>query len=334
MLGDEITIAEVLQATGYKTGAFGKWHLGDYGEYLPNNQGFDYFYGAHYSTDMVPYSFYRNDKIDKEKFDQKEINSILTNEVVNFIDKNKNDPFFVYYASPWPHDPVSVGDDFKGKSKAGTYGDCLEELDFGIGRIIKKLEDEGILDDTLIIFTSDNGPWFDGSTGGMRGRKNNNFNGGQKVPMIVSHPSLLQGEKISTPAMNIDLFPTILSFCGINTMPSDRTIDGENILPLLKGETEDMDRELFFISDKGKVTGILQNEFKYFKKIPSENAKYPNSLKNHLYKLDDDRYEAYNVYDLYPEKASEMADRLPSLKMSRNTRRENNLIKITFRAYI
>ena len=311
MLGDEITLAEALQAAGYATGAFGKWHLGDYGEYLPNAQGFDYFYGFHYSNDMKPYAYYRNDTVDRPSFDQKEITRILTDELIGFIDRSKDGPFFAYYASPRPHDPVSAGDEFRGTSKAGLYGDCLEEFDAGLGEILAKLEAEGILEDTLILFTSDNGPWFDGSAGGLRGRKNNTFNGGHQVPFIASHPSLPRGARLNVPAMNIDLFPTILAFCGIDVLPEDRPMDGVNILPLLTGEIESMDRELFFISGTGKITGILQNEYKYFEGLRSENAAYITSImKKHLYRLDMDRREAYNVYDLYPEQAQRMAGSL------------------------
>ena len=312
ILGDEITVAEALQAAGYATGAFGKWHLGDYGEYLPNAQGFDYFYGSHYSNDMRPYAYYRNGEIDRPAgFDQKEINRILTGEVIDFIDRNKDVPFFVYYASPWPHDPVSAGDAFLGTSKAGLYGDCLEEFDAGLGEILAKLETEGLLEDTLILFTSDNGPWFDGSTGGLRGRKNNNFNGGHQVPFVAAHPSLPRGSRINVPAMNIDLFPTILAFCGIDALPGDRAIDGVNLLPLLTGEIEAMDRELFFVSGTGNITAIQQNEYKYFESIPSENIAYPTTMLNkRLYRLDMDRNESYNVYDLYPEQAAQMTERL------------------------
>jgi len=310
MPGDEITIAEALQAAGYATGAFGKWHLGDFGEYLPNAQGFGYFYGAHYSNDMKPYDYYKNSEVDLPGFDQKVINRILTDEVIDFIDRNGNGPFFAYYASPWPHNPVSAGDGFRGTSQAGLYGDCLEEFDAGLGEILAKLASEGILDDTLILFTSDNGPWYDGSAGGLRGRKNNSFNGGQQVPFIAAHPSLLQGARLDAPAMNIDLFPTILSFCGIDALPGDRPIDGVNILPLLTGEAESMGRELFFVSGTGKITGILQNGYKYFESIPSENAAYPNTLRKRLYRLDTDRNESYNVYDLYPGQAAQMEARL------------------------
>jgi len=311
MPGDEITVAEALQAVGYATGAFGKWHLGDYGEYLPNAQGFGYFYGSHYSNDMKPYSYYRNETTDRPVVDQREINRILTDEVIGFIDRSKDGPFFAYYASPWPHDPVSAGDDFRGTSKAGLYGDCLEEFDAGLGEILAKLEAEGILEDTLILFTSDNGPWFDGSAGGLRGRKNNNYSGGHQVPFIAAHPSLLQGARLGTPAMNIDLFPTILAFCGIDALPADRAIDGVNILPLLTGEAQSMDRELFFVSGTGKITGILQNEYKYFESMRSENAAYITTmLKKRLYRLDMDRHEAYNVYDLYPEQAARMEESL------------------------
>ena len=311
MLGDEITIAEALQAAGYATGAFGKWHLGDYGEYLPNAQGFDYFYGSHYSNDMKPYAYYRNETVDRPAFDQKEINRILTDEVTGFIGRSKDEPFFAYYASPRPHDPVSAEDGFRGTSQAGLYGDCLEEFDAGLGEIIAKLKAEGLLEDTLILFTSDNGPWFDGSAGGLRGRKNTSFNGGHLVPFIAAHPSLQQGARLNAPAMNIDLFPTILAFCGIYTLPEDRTIDGVNILPLLTGEMERVDRELFFVSGSGKITGVLQNEYKYFESLRSEYTAYTTfTMKQHLYRLDTDRCESYNVYDLYPEQARRMAESL------------------------
>jgi len=131
------------------------------------------------------------------------------------------------------------------------------------------------------------------------------------VPFIAAHPSLPQGARLNTPAMNIDLFPTILAFCGIDALPGDRAMDGVNILPLLAGEIDSMDRELFFVSGTGKITGILQNEYKYFESMRSENAAYITTmLKKRLYRLDMDRHEAYNVHDLYPEQARRMEDRL------------------------
>jgi uncharacterized sulfatase len=321
ILGDEITIAESLQASGYQTAAFGKWHLSDYGEYLPNNQGFDLFYGMHYSNDMTPYKLFENGTILQDQIEQKNLTSMMTDRIIDYIDENSKDQFFVYYASPWPHDPVSVSDEYRSVSTAGTYGDCIEEFDNSIGRIIESLESNGVLENTLIIFTSDNGPWYEGSTGGLRGRKNNTFNGGQKVPFIISHPSLMQNEVQSNIAMNIDIFPTIMEFCGI-PLPTDRGIDGVSILPLLNGDIDWMDRQLYFINN-GNVQAIMNNEFKFFGSVESENAMYPDKvLENQLFSIIEDPTESYNLYNNNLEIAKQLGNELNGfiLSISENPR--------------
>ena len=180
MLGDEITIAEVFQNAGYATGAFGKWHLGDYGEYLPTNQGFDYFYGSHHVNDM--YAFYHvseengeyeivhgNDEMRDEngKKDQSMLTEWIHGEITEWItDKaEKDEPFFAYYATPWPHGPVFAGDAYDGASGMGTYVDCLTEFDAYLGKLFNTMEELGVLEDTIIVFTSDNGPALEGSVG-------------------------------------------------------------------------------------------------------------------------------------------------------------------------
>ena len=195
MLGDEITIAEALKGAGYATGCFGKWHLGDYGEYLPTNQGFDYFYGSHYVNDMNPFYHVREengeyeiargtdelkDQSNATKWIYEEINSWITEQV-----KEGDEPFFAFYATPWPHAPVYVGDEFKGKSGMGTYVDCVTEFDYYLGKLFDTLEELGVMDDTIIVFTSDNGPALQGSTGDLRGGKYLAYEGGQKVPFMI-----------------------------------------------------------------------------------------------------------------------------------------------------
>jgi len=138
ILPDEITVAEALRARGYKTGIFGKWHLGDHSPYLPNEKGFDYFFGSYYSNDMQPYAYYRNDKIALEApADQTQLTRRLTDEILAFIDANKEQPFFVYYPSPFPHHPVHASQQFSGTSNGGTYGDCVQEIDWSVGAIRK-----------------------------------------------------------------------------------------------------------------------------------------------------------------------------------------------------
>ena len=187
MLGDEVTMAESFKAAGYKTGCFGKWHLGDYGQYLPTNQGFDYFYGSHHVNDMVP--FYHSEEengeykiaVGTEKLDQSEATKLIHDKTYSWIeDRAKADvPFFAYYATPWPHAPVYAGYDYQGSTGAGIYADCVTEFDAHLGMLFDMMENEGILDDTIIVFTSDNGPALQGSTNEMRGGKYSPYDGGQ-----------------------------------------------------------------------------------------------------------------------------------------------------------
>ena len=312
ILPDEVTLAEALQSAGYKTGVFGKWHLGDYGGYLPNANGFDYFYGSYYSNDMVPYEFYRNEeKVIEHPADQTRITRNLTDEVIGFIAKNRNNRFFVYYATPWPHHPLHASGEFQGTSAAGTYGDCLQEFDAGLGEILQTLRDHNLFDNTLIIFTSDNGPWHQGSTGGLRGRKANTLEGGHKVPFIACYPPMLTpGTRVAAPAMNIDLFPTILTLCRL-PLPEDRVIDGTDMLPVLKGGRRAASHEALYYSQGHSIRGIQSGGFKYFDKVRSENSSYFfSSYKDYLFDLKNDPAESYNVKDKYPEVAEDLRNKL------------------------
>ena len=194
MLGDEITMAETFKAAGYTTGIFGKWHLGDYGEYLPTNQGFDYFYGSHYVNDMKPFYHVREEKGEYEIVhgtdelkDQSNATKWINEEITNWItEKAKGDsPFFACYTSPWPHAPVYVGDEFKGSTGMGTYVDCINEFDYYLGQLFDTMEELGVLENTIIVFTSDNGPALEGSTNNLRGGKYLAYEGGQKVPFMI-----------------------------------------------------------------------------------------------------------------------------------------------------
>ncbi len=264
MLGDEITIAEIFQNAGYNTGAFGKWHLGDYGEYLPTNQGFDYFYGSHHVNDMAPFYHVQEENGEFEivhgveelrdengKKDQRQLSEWIHEEINDWItDKvtNSDEPFFAYYATPWPHGPVFVGDDFNGETGMGTYVDCLTEFDYYLGELFNTLETLGVMDDTIIVFTSDNGPALEGSTGNLRGAKYLAYEGGQKVPFMIrwgNNNNLWQaGDTRSQSATLTDMMPTLISLCDItnangneNGLPKDRIIDGVSILPVLKDDT-------------------------------------------------------------------------------------------------
>ena len=317
ILPDEITVAEALRAGGYKTAAFGKWHLGDKSPSLPNDKGFEYFYGAHYSVDMDPYLFYRNlEPVSPEPADKTQLTKMLTQDMSDYIDENHDSPFFLYYASPYPHHPAHASKDFAGRSRGGTYGDCVEELDWSVGEIYKKLEQYGIEKDTLFIFTSDNGPWFEGNPGLHRGRKGLSFDGGQMVPFVACWPNEIPaGTEVDNTAMNIDFFPTFLDIAGV-PMPKDREIDGLNILPLLKGEVkENLHDELCFICFE-KLFGIRDRDnFKYTIRHKHDTQRY-TMLKQgpFLFDLNHDQNESYDVSAHYPEKKEEMRKRLEEIQ--------------------
>lgn len=356
MLGDEITIAEAFKAAGYNTGAFGKWHLGDYGEYLPTNQGFDYFYGSHHVNDMTP--FYHVTETDgdweivhstKDLKDQSMATKWIHDEISSWIaEQSESDkPFFAYYASPWPHAPVFAGDDFDGTSGLGTYVDCVTEFDHYLGILFDEMEKQGILDDTIIVFTSDNGPALEGSVGDLRGGKYLAYEGGQKVPFMIrwdnDNGALgTKGSERENSAVLVDLFPTLLDLCDItvdgsdNNLPQDRVIDGISMTDLLKKDTVlhteehpilHMKREklkaIQYAVPVSDVTSqypeydydVLKNNdyvtFKYFEKIQNDNsAFFDKNRKNWLHILTDDYAENYNRTPVYPEIADQFNERM------------------------
>ena len=313
ILPDEITVAEALQAGGYATGIFGKWHLGDQSPSLPNEKGFEYFFGSYYSNDMQPYAYYRNREVAlSAPVDQTRLTHVLTSEILSFIETNKERPFFVYYPSPFPHHPVHASEAFSGTSHGGTYGDCVQELDWSVGEIRKKLAELGLAENTLVIFTSDNGPWHEGSPGLHRGRKGNAFDGGMLTPFIACFPGVIQASiEVEHAAMNIDFFPTFLKLAGI-PLPTDREIDGVDMLPLLKGQADASPHDaLYFISRKDIVGVRSRDNFKYMARDRSENSFY-RALKHgpFLFDLNYDQNESYNATAHFPEREKELRELL------------------------
>ncbi len=366
MLGDEITIAEVFQNAGYATGAFGKWHLGDYGEYLPTNQGFDYFYGSHHVNDM--YAFYhvreengeyemvhdnREMRDENGKKDQSMLTEWIHEEIEAWItDKAENDePFFAYYATPWPHGPVFAGDDFDGSSGMGTYVDCLTEFDTYLGKLFNTMEELGVLEDTIIVFTSDNGPALEGSIGDLRGGKYLAYEGGQKVPFMLrwdnNNGLFEKGGTRSESVTSVDFFPTLIELCGItgkggteNYLPTDREMDGLSMLPVITEDKVIHTKENPILHMKREDVKAIQytvtsdsvkekypdynyavlndNEnitFKYFDKIQNDNSAFwDKNRKNWLHILSDDYQENYNRTPVYPEISDEMNEVLKGVQ--------------------
>ena len=377
MLGDEITVAEVFQNAGYNTGAFGKWHLGDYGEYLPTNQGFDYFYGSHHVNDMTPFYHVQEENGEYEivkgtddlrdengKKDQGEMTQWIHEEITDWITEQvttSDEPFFAYYATPWPHAPLFVGDKFDGATGMGTYADCITEFDYYLGELFTTLETLGVMDDTIIVFTSDNGPALEGSAGELRGGKYTAYEAGQKVPFMIrwgnNNELWKEGETRSNSATLVDMFPTLIELCGItgkdgqvNYLPSDREIDGVSIVPLLKNDTVIHTKEhpiLHMKREKLKAiqytvptSEILKKEeykdydypvltdnkyitFKYFQNIQNDNSAFFDKYrKNWLHILSDDVGENLNRSSVYPTVAEDMnAEMNKIMKDFKNNRR-------------
>jgi len=254
----EITIAEALKIQGYRTLQIGKWHLGDFTQlpqFHPQNQGFDHSYGYNMSNDDWPVALWRDQQelVEDIGIDQVTHTADFTAEAVRYIREWKDGPFFIYLAHKDPHQPFFTGERFAGTSDAGPFGDAVSEFDWSVGEVVRTLQEEGIAENTLLLLTSDNGPWYQGSAGALRGRKGQSYEGGFRVPFIAVWPGQLDaGVVLDTPAMNIDIFPTLLHAAGLKN-PLDRTIDGIDLLALMRQEADAtrqaQERPLFFFHE-------------------------------------------------------------------------------------
>lgn len=245
----EMTIAAVLRSRGYATAVYGKWHLGHLPKFLPARHGFDSYYGLPYSNDMwpqhptakfPPLPLIEGEKIIETNPDQRKLTTSYTQRAVSFIETNKERPFFLYVAHAMPHVPLFVSERHRGSSKGGLYGDVVQEIDWSVGQILETLAKHGLEKKTLVIFTSDNGPWLSygdhaGSSGGLREGKGTCWEGGVRVPFVARWPGMIPAGTICRePAMTIDILPTLAKYAGakLPTLP----IDGRDIEPLLRGE--------------------------------------------------------------------------------------------------
>lgn len=315
----EITIAEAVKDKGYTTGIIGKWHLGHLPEFLPLEQGFDYYFGIPYSNDMIPPRYnapqlplYENKEIIESGPDQRLLTKRYTEKAINFIKKNKDEPFFLYYPNNFPHTPLHASSDFINTSKRGLYGDVVEEIDWSVGEILKTLKDLKIAENTLVIFTSDNGPWLKrgvhgGSAGLLYEGKASAYEGGFRVPAIAWWPKTIQPHQTSNAIITaMDLYPTILKLAGVD-LPKDRELDGEDIYPLLKGEKESAGKIVYYYM-RDEIYAIRKGSWKaHFITKPSYSKEEP---KKHdpplLFNIDEDPSEKYEIGADYPEKIEEI----------------------------
>lgn len=257
----EVTLAQVLRSAGYATGMVGKWHLGHKAGTLPTDLGFDEYFGIPYSNDMRPVQVLEGTKVAEYPVVQATLTTRYAQRAVDFIQRSKDKPFFLYFAEAMPHKPLAASEKNYKKTGAGLYGDALADLDDSVGAVLDALKQSGVDDNTLILFSSDNGAWFGGSCGGLRGMKGTNYEGGYRVPMIARWPGKIPAGHVSNEqAVMMDLFATVLHATGAR-MPDDRVLDGRNILPLLTSAAESP-HEFIFGQQNSKLATIRDARWK------------------------------------------------------------------------
>ncbi|HEY2015437.1 MAG TPA: sulfatase, partial [Bryobacteraceae bacterium] len=238
---DETTIAAMLKPRGYKTMCVGKWHLGRTAPYLPTSRGFDEYLGIPYSNDMTPRVLLHNDQVVEETANLETLTERYTDQARKFITESKASPFFLYMPHTFPHIPLAASPRFRGKSNEGLYGDVVEEIDWSVGEVLKTLKQNALDQNTLVLFSSDNGPWYQGSPGKLRGRKNTTYEGGVREPFIARWTGKIPAGRTSNAlASMMDVFPTVAKLCG-GALPA-KPLDGIDIWPLLHGDRQSIDR--------------------------------------------------------------------------------------------
>lgn len=281
---DEVTLPEMLKTAGYSTGMVGKWHLGDAEKFNPVYHGFDEFFGMPYSNDMKPYYYLNGTERLAEKPDNDLITERLTTEATKYIDANHTKPFFLYIAHAMPHTPLGASPKFKGKSPRGPYGDAVEELDWSVGKVLASLKKNGVADNTLVIFYSDNGPWLiRGENGGsafpLRSGKGTTYDGGVRTACVMQWPGVIPAGSICKElASNMDLLPTFAALAGAD-VSTTRTIDGKDITALIKAKPDAKSpHEKFFYYFGNQLHGVRSGPWK----LRAEN----NLLNENIYRRD------------------------------------------------
>lgn len=337
---NEKTIAEILKEQGYTSGIFGKWHLGHHKKFLPLQNGFDEYTGLPYSNDMWPIGV-DGKRREGERWNnypdlpliegnetkelitdlkgQDKLTTLYTGKAVDFINRNAKNPFFLYLPHSMGHIPLGVSDKFRGKSKQGFYGDVMMEIDWSVGEIMKTLDQNGIAENTVVIFTTDNGPWLNygnhaGSAGGLREGKTTSWEGGQRVPFIIRWPGKTpEGTICNKLACAIDILPSITEIAG-GKLPENK-IDGMSVIDLWKGnKTADPRQEILFYYGKNNLNAVrkgnwklvLPHSYQSYHTTPGKDGYGGKRIKTdvlspELYDMNRDPGEQYNVIDSNPK---------------------------------
>jgi len=303
----EVTLAQMLKPRGFKTMCVGKWHLGHLPPYLPTSRGFDEYFGIPYSNDMDPRPLMRNQETIEQPAKLETLTARYTEEAGRFIERSKDSPFFLYMPHTYPHIPLAASPRFRGRSPAGLYGDVIEELDWSVGEVLAALRKHGLERDTLVLFSSDNGPWFQGSPGRLRGRKGSTWEGGVRVPFLARWSGRIPSGRVCPGvASALDVTPTVARLAEAGSPPNP--LDGIDIWPLLSGQKDQIEREALLYFDnvhlqcarwgRWKLHVARYNSVAYSPAPPGGRANLP-LRQPELYDLVEDPDESY---DLAPER--------------------------------
>jgi len=347
---DELTLAELFKKADYKTACIGKWHVGHEKPFLPNQQGFDYFNGIPYSNDMgtewylpengpkkyhasydklrpiyeklakIPLPVYRNNNIVGQDPEQSALTQNYTQDTIAFIKENKDNPFFIYLAHPMPHTPLYASKYFKGKSKRGMYGDVMQEIDWSVGEIMKALKETGLDEKTIVVFTSDNGPWLlmgdhGGSALPLRDGKATTWEGGMRVPAIIRWPGgAAKGKVCERMVSGMDFLPTFAEILGLDLLDK-RKIDGRSFLSLIKNPQGAATRdELVYFNVKGYPEAIRSGKWKlHIQKLKGWSQAEDGQFKPFLVDLSKDISESTNVADKHPDVVARLTKRMKEI---------------------
>ena len=316
----EQTMAQLLKTKGYSTMCVGKWHLGHMPPYLPTSRGFDHYFGIPYSNDMNPRWLMQDTKVIEEEANLETLTSRYTAQAVGFIEQAKDKPFYLYFPHTYPHIPLGASPKFRGKSANGIYGDVLAELDWSVGEVLSALKKSGQDRNTLIIFSSDNGPWYQGSPGHLRGRKGMTWEGGVREPFIARWPGKIPAGRVCQGLVSMmDVFPTVAKLAGVK--PANVT-DGIDIWPLLSGQKPELEREALLYFDNWNLQCIRLGRWKLhltrynsvtYSPVPAAGRKNIVLKTPELYNVISDPDESFDVADKHPAIVDDLMKRAEKL---------------------
>lgn len=317
----ETTIAGMLKGSGYRTMCIGKWHLGHLPQYLPTSRGFDEYFGIPYSNDMTPRPLLHNAERIEEPANLETLTGRYTEQAVKFIERSQAGPFFLYIPHTFPHVPLAASPRFRGKSRLGLYGDVVEEIDWSVGEVLSALRRTGVDSNTLVMVSSDNGPWYQGSPGALRGRKGSTYEGGVREPFLARFPGRIPAGLVCRGvAGTVDILPTVARLTGA-PLPG-APMDGIDIWPLLSGERASLEREAVLYFDNWNVQCARWGKWKlHFARYnvmaynPAPRMGRINLPLNppELYDLENDPQESYDVAAGNPAVVREIRARVERL---------------------